>query len=100
MQTNNLILIERFCHHHDIDIAFICELQNFGLIEIIVVDENQYLSPEQLLAVEKMIRLHYGLNINIEGIDAIIQLLGRIENLQHELIAAKNRINFFGHVDQ
>ena len=100
MQTNNLILIERFCQHHEIDIAFISELQNFGLIEIIVVDENQYLSPEQLLAVEKMIRLHYGLNINIEGIDAIIQLLGRIENLQHELIAAKNRINFFGHVDQ
>jgi len=39
-----------------------------------------------------MMRFHYDLNINIEGIDAITHLLQQIEDLQQELIATKNKL--------
>lgn len=92
MKTETLILVKQFCVSHDIDITFITALQNFGLIEIIVVEENQYLNPQQLKEVEKMIRLHYDLEVNLEGIDIITNLLKRIEHLQIELVTAQNKL--------
>lgn len=92
MKTETLILVKQFCVSHDIDITFIIALQNFGLIEIIIVEENQYLDPQQLKEVEKMIRLHYDLKVNLEGIDIITNLLKRIEHLQIELVTAQNKL--------
>jgi hypothetical protein len=42
-----------------------------------------------------MIHFHYELNINIEGIDAISNLLKQVNALQQELIATKNRLRLF-----
>ena len=92
MKTEALIRVEQFCTAHDIDITFIMALHNFGLIEIIVMEENQYLSLVQVKDAEKMIRLHYELAVNLEGIDIINNLLARIENMQAELIAAQNKL--------
>jgi hypothetical protein len=95
METKNLILIEQLCSHHNIEISFINALQEFGLIEIVIIEDNRYLSHEQLKDIEKMMRLHYELNINMGGIDAISNLLLQIDNLQQELTAAKNKLKVF-----
>lgn len=95
METKNLILIEQLCTHHNIEVSFINSLQEFGLIEIVVIEDNRYLSNEQLKDIEKMMRLHYELDINMEGIDAISNLLLKIDNLQQELTAAKNKLKVF-----
>ena len=92
MKTEALILVEQFCMSHGIDISFITALHNFGLIEIIVMEENQYLSLGQVKDAERVIRLHYELAVNLEGIDIINNLLARIENMQAELIAAQNKL--------
>lgn len=92
METKNLILVTQICAHHDIEISFVDALQEFGLIEVVVIENNQYLSNEQLKDLEKMMRLHYELNINMEGIDAVSNLLKRIDHLQEELLAAKNKL--------
>ena len=95
MKTD-LILVEQFCLHHNIDVTFIAALQEFGLVEVVSIEERTYLSQEQLLAVEKMMRLHYELEINLQGIDAIGHLLRRIEMLQQELTAVQNKLSSFG----
>ena len=92
METETLILIEKICSHHEVEISFVHALREYGLIEVVEVADHQYLSNEQLKDFEKSIRLHYELNINLEGIDAIAHLLERIEYLQQELIAAKNKL--------
>ncbi len=38
--------------------------------------------------------MHYDLNINLEGIDAIYHLLNRVSALQQELETVKNRLKF------
>lgn len=95
METKNLILIEQLCSHHNIEVSFINSLHEFGLIEIVVIEDNKYLSHEQLKDIEKMMRLHYELEINMQGIDAISNLLVQINNLQQELTVAKNKLSLF-----
>ena len=95
MENKKLILIEQFCKHHEIEFSFINSLQEFGLIEIVVIENEKYIPEEQLSDVEKMIRLHYELKINMQGIDAVFSLLKQINDLQQELTAAKNKLRLF-----
>lgn len=95
MDNINLIQIKQFCLYHEIEDTFISNLNNYGLIEIVVIEEEHYLQPEQLPAIEKMIRMHYDLKINLEGIDAITHLLNKIEVLQKNLTATQNKLRLF-----
>lgn len=95
METNNLILVKEFCSHHEIELSFIDDLHDLGLIEIVSQDDGKYLPQNQLKDVEKLIRLHYDLEINLEGIDVVSHLLKRINELQQELKQTRNKLRLF-----
>lgn len=95
MNSNDLIQIKQFCLYHEIDNSFITQLHNYGLVKIVILEEDEYFQPEQLPAVEKMIRLHYDLKINFEGIDVIANLLTKIEALQQNLTATQNKLRLY-----
>ena len=95
MSNENLILIDLFCLHHGIEINFISALKDYGLIEIIVIEEKEYFALEQLSSIEKIIRLHHDLEINLEGIDVIMNLLNQIDAFKTRLLVAQNRLDFF-----
>jgi len=97
MNSKNLIQIKQFCVYHEIENTFITELHNYGLVEIIIQEDDEYIQPDQLPAIEKMIRMHYDLKINLEGIDAIYHLLSKIETLQQNLTATQNKLRLFEH---
>ncbi|HRG78091.1 MAG TPA: chaperone modulator CbpM [Cyclobacteriaceae bacterium] len=96
MNTDNLIRIEYFCEQYNVEFSFINALKESGLVNIVVVEESSYLSTEDLKGLEKLIRLHYELGINLEGIDVISNLLNQIADLQQELTVAKNKLKFLG----
>lgn len=95
MDGTNLISIQRFCEHYKVPVSFIDSLQEYELVEIIVSDGENYLKITQLNKLEKMMRLHYDLDINLEGIDAIYNLLNQVEDLQKEIILLKNKLGFY-----
>jgi hypothetical protein len=95
MQTEYLIAIDEFCAHHDIEISFISTLQQTGLIEITTIEETNYIDSSQFQQLEKFIRLYYELDINLEGIETITHLLKRINSLQDEIIALRNRLRLY-----
>jgi len=95
MQTKKLIPVNDFCINHDIDASFIHSLQNTGLIELTTLKENCFFDAKQLQQLEKMVCFYYELDINVEGIDSISHLLERIESLQDEIVALKNRLRFY-----
>jgi hypothetical protein len=92
MESDNLINVEDFCQHHQVDISFIRLLSEHGLVEITTIEQTHYLTPLQLRDVEKMTTMHYDLDINLEGIEVICQLLGRINNLHEEVNQLRNRL--------
>ena len=95
MKTENLIPVKDLISHLQIELSFIHTLSDSGLIELIVIEQTPYVPIEQITDLEKMIRLHYDLDINIEGIEVISHLLQRISNLDEELRIYKNKASLF-----
>ena len=93
MPTVALIPVKTFCVHHNIEYSFIHTLQHFGLVEIITREDDSFIRAKQIKEVECFVRLHRDLEINPEGIDAIIHLLQRVKNMQQEIITLQNRLS-------
>jgi chaperone modulatory protein CbpM len=95
METQELIIVEVFCQEYQIEINFIHDLEEFGLIETVVQQEQRYLDKNQLASIEKIIRLHNDLNINKEGIDIILNLQEKEKQLLEEIKALQNRLGLY-----
>ncbi len=95
MEANYLIGVDEFCANHNIEISFISSLQKSGLIDIITIKESGYINQSQLLLLEKIVRLYYELDINLEGIETINYLLQRINSMHEEIISLRNRLHFY-----
>ncbi len=86
------IHIKDFCTGHNIEETFIVRLQEYELIELKVIDDQQFIYIEELPKVEKMVRLHQDLKINIDGIEAIQYLLERTQQMSEELHTLRKRL--------
>ena len=90
-----MIVLDEFCASYHVEISFVRSLEEHGLIETIIVNETPCVSGNELSKLEQIMRLHQELNINTEGIDAISNLLKRIENMQNEINELKNKLDFY-----
>lgn len=95
MESNELIPVHHFCVTHSVELSFVETLQQYGLVEITLVQEERYLKEDQLEALEKFVRLHYDLEINVQGIEAISHLLNRIQEMQARNIQLQNRLGLY-----
>ena len=95
MEMLEFIPIDTFCRQHGIDITFISSLQEFGLIEVMKINEAECIPISQLVEAEKLVRLHGELEINLEGIDVITHLLHRVKDMQAEIQVLKNRLRLY-----
>ena len=95
MTTDKLILLEHLCVHYEVEHSFFSHLSEAGLIEITIVENTKYIHSDMLSDVEKMMRLHHDLELNIEGIDVVFHLLQKIDRLNTELVAANNRLSLY-----
>jgi len=95
MQKEYLIAVDEFCANHNIEISFITSLQKNGLIEVTTIKETGFIDSDQLQQLEKIVRLYYELDINLEGIETINYLLQRINSMQDEIIMLRNRLRFY-----
>ncbi|EAR01749.1 chaperone modulator CbpM [Maribacter sp. HTCC2170] len=93
MKKYEYVEVRKFCLGHGIETKFMLELHEFGLIELIHVKDLQYLALNEIAKAEKIIRLYSDLDINLEGIQVIHDLLGRLEKKQNEIIMLKNKLS-------
>ncbi len=93
MDTKQWIRLEVICTSYEIESSFIDSLYEYGLLEIVEEENARFIDPMHLSDLERMIRLHYDLGVNIEGLDTIRHLLERIETLQQEVLDLKNYIS-------
>lgn len=95
MNTKHLITTTDFCIYHQLEQSFIADLHDAGLVEIKVVNNTTYIPETELQKLERMIRLHADLDINIAGIEAITHLLQRIEDIQEEMRLLRNNLKAY-----
>jgi hypothetical protein len=92
MQNENLIPAELCCRRYNIELSFIHSLHQYGFINIIFIEEKQFIDMDELHSLEKFIRLHYDLDINMQGIEAINFLLERVQNMQEEIAHLRSKL--------
>lgn len=95
MQQADLIVITEFCTHHNIAFSFVLALKQHGLIDIVTIEGTGFIYADQLQYLEKLMRLHYQLDINIEGIETITHLLQRINTMQHQISGLQCRLDLY-----
>jgi hypothetical protein len=95
MQEEHWMTTGEFCKYYQVELSFVNSLEEFGLIEFNRVEEKNYIETDRLADLEKFIHMHYDLNINMEGIDAIHHILERMKSLRSEIESLKNRLGAY-----
>jgi hypothetical protein len=90
MERDDLISAEDFCIYHNIEYSFISSLEDSGLISVTSIEQSTYIPSDELQKLEKFVRLHYDLDINVEGIETINHLLEKIEELQKQILQLRS----------
>ena len=95
MERENLIPVNEFCAFHRITYNFISNLSDAGLIELIIIEDSQYLQQDAIQDIEKLVRLHTELDINPEGIEAITHLLHRMHMMQQQIQVLQQKLDLY-----
>ncbi len=94
METKNTyIKIEKLCQIYHIPKSFFDDLEEHDLLLSHHYNKNDSsINEEYLGELEKIMRLHFDLKINMEGIDVVMDLLKKIELLENELYELKKLV--------
>jgi MerR family transcriptional regulator, heat shock protein HspR len=84
MNTIKISVIQ-FSQYHEIEPQFVIDLYENGLVVLSKLDQEYFIEEDHLTQVEKYVRFHYDLGINLEGIEVIHRLLNEITTLQNRL---------------
>lgn len=95
MKHPELISLELFCSSTHVETTLIESLAESGLVVITVHQEQRYIPVDELQRLEKLVRLHEDLGINVAGLEAIEHLLHRLEDLQEEMRDLRNRLRLY-----
>ena len=95
MTKEEMVAASEFCTSHNVEISFLYSLSESGLLEITNVEETVFINQEQLPELEKLVRLHYDMDINLEGIEAIHHLLQQMKTMQDEMRVLKNKLALY-----
>ena len=93
MDNENFMSTEQFCAVYQVDAGFVHALEEYGLLQTSQSAESTLISTENLKDLEQFVHLHYELEINVPGIDAISHLLDKVRDLQRENAMLKARLD-------
>ena len=95
MDTEKYIPVLHLCDLYQIEISFFKELNEEGLIELVSRQNSMYVLEEKLYKVERIIRIHRELNVNIQGIDVVLNLLEKVDTLQNKMYSMQSRLRLY-----
>ena len=92
MQRDDIIEIEIICTNYNVEPSFIDQLLEYGLLDVVTIDNGRFVELSKINSLERIIRMHYDLAINLEGIETIMHLLDRLNSMQAEMNDLRNRL--------
>lgn len=95
MENKDLVSTDEICSHYQVAFSFLDELQQHELIAMSYVEQVSYVALERLPHLERLIRLHHDLDINVEGLEAVSHLLDQIETMQHRIRLLENKLHLY-----
>ncbi len=90
MRTGAALELQELASRCGVELPFLHQLVELGIIEA-RADDSKLFAYEVTLRVQRCVRLHRDLGVNLEGAAVIIDLLDRIEALEHQLHGLHHR---------
>ena len=82
---NMTISVVQFSQYHQIEPQFVIDLYQNGLVVLQKRDQEYFIEGNDLSNLERYIKFHYELGVNLEGLEVINHLLNQIERLQKQI---------------
>ncbi|HDZ15504.1 hypothetical protein LCGC14_1177290 [marine sediment metagenome] len=95
MEHQNYILVSHYCERTHIPNTFIEALNEYGLIRFQQVETGIYILDEEIPEIERFDRLYNDLGINLEGLDALNHMLGKLRAMENEMNLLRNRLRLY-----
>ncbi|MGO2101485.1 MAG: chaperone modulator CbpM [Psychroflexus halocasei] len=95
MKKQDFIETKTICYHYNIEVSLINTLSEMQLINIEIIEEKPCIHQDEIGHLEKIIRLRDELNVNLEGIDVILNLLEKEKELKEKVNFLKNRLRLY-----
>ncbi|HET8962528.1 MAG TPA: chaperone modulator CbpM [Chitinophagales bacterium] len=95
MKQPQLIPTKTLCSLYNIEISFVDALNQMGLIQIQIIEQKKFIHHDELSNLEKILRLHNDLHLNLESIDVVFNLLEKERELRNEVNTLRNRLRLY-----
>ena len=83
--NNITISVVQFSQYHLLEPQFVLDLYQNGLVVLHERNQEFFIEEDDLTNVERYIKFHYELGVNLEGLEVINHLLKQIEVLQKQI---------------
>lgn len=80
---------------YEVEASFIESLHDSGLIRVSDLEEERFIEYEDLADLEQFVRWYNEMDINVQGIEALYHMLGRVRLLQSEIDQLRNELRFY-----
>jgi chaperone modulatory protein CbpM len=91
-QIMKYLAVEEFCTHHGVEVMLVREFADFGLIQLFVEEDREFVPDEEVSRLERMLRLSQELEVNKEGIDIILHMREELKQLRREADQLRYRL--------
>ena len=95
MKNENYIAITTICNSHHISNDFIYELEECNLINVVEIENIRCIPLAQMKELEKFVRMHHELDINLPGIEAIFHLMQRLQTMEQKITILQQRLQLY-----
>lgn len=95
MKEESYILIQHYCETTSVDPEFIEQLFEYGLIQHLEHGDAPAIHQEELPTIERMVRLHYDLEINLEGLQVIAHMREKMIQMQKQMMDLERKLKRF-----
>lgn len=95
MDREKYILVSHFCAQTQIEISFVENLQEYGLVNFEKKENDIFIKEKDIAEIERMFRLHHDLGINFEGLDAISQMLNRLRRMEKDILKLQKKLDLY-----
>lgn len=92
METTQFIEVTHLCKQYNVTETLFEHFQDTGLLQITVVETRPCIHIDTINRVDKMLRMHQELGVNPEGIDVIMNLLEKIDDLNNKVNYLKQEL--------
>jgi chaperone modulatory protein CbpM len=93
--NTEMITVREYCLQYETEQSFISALEDNGLLTVTIVETEPCIHYDDLHSLDTYRSWYYDMNINVEGIDALTHVLGKIRQLQQQVQMLRSRLRLY-----